>query len=179
MSYTNDLITRLKTCPIGKSGWSDFECICIEILNYLFVPPLAEPKIQPRTYSGIDRRDAVYPNRNFDSNTIWGKIFNELDARMILFEFKNYDKSDIGKEEVDQTRNYLRKPMGKLAIMICSKNPVDSANIRRNTVYSDEGKVILFIGKDELVEMLDIKERGGEPADLIIDMIEWFYLQHE
>lgn len=85
----------------------------------------------------------------------------------------------FGKEEVDQTRNYLRKPMGKLAIMICSKNPVDSAYICRNTIYSDEGKVILFIGKDELVEMLNINERSGEPADLIIDMIEWFYLQHE
>lgn len=179
MSYTNDLIKRLKICPPGKPGWSDFESICIEILNFLFVPPLAEPKIQPRTYSGIDRRDAVYPNRNFDSSTTWGKIFNELDARMILFEFKNYDKSDVGKEEVDQTRNYLRKPMGKLAIMICSKNPDNSAHIRRNTVYSDEGKVILFMGKDELVEMLDIKERGGDPTDLIVDIIEWFYLQHE
>lgn len=69
--------------------------------------------------------------------------------------------------------------MGKLVIMIWSKNPVDSANIRRNTVYNDKENVILFIGKDQLVEMIDIKERGGEPADLIIDMIEWFYLQHE
>jgi len=26
---------------------------------------------------------------------------------MVAFEFKNYDNMEIGKEEVDQTRNYM------------------------------------------------------------------------
>jgi hypothetical protein len=39
--------------------------------------------------------------------------------------------------------------------------------------------VILFITKDKLEEMLYIKERGDDPGDLIMDEIEWFYLQHE
>lgn len=179
MSVATDLIRRLKSCPLGRAGWSDFENICIEILNYLFVQPLSLPKIQPRTYSEIDRRDAVYPNRNFDTNCIWGQLYNELKVRMILIEFKNYDKSGIGKDEVNQTRNYLTDPMGKLAIMVCSKLPNEAAHIKRNTVFSVEGKVILFITKDELEEMIYIKERGEDPADLIIDLVEYFYLQHE
>ena len=180
MSKASDLADRLSSCPAGTNGWKQFEDVCIEILRYLFVPPLSEPKIQPRTFSGTDRRDAVFPNRNFDASNTWGHLLQELDARMVLFEFKNYDKTEIGKEEVNQTRYYLTKPMGRLAIMVCSKTPNKGACTTRNTVFSSpENKVILFVTKEDLKEMLFIKERGDDPADLIVDLVEWFYLQHE
>ena len=179
MSETSDLIERIMSCPAGTTGWKEFEDVCLDVLCYLFVPPLAEPKIQPRTYSGTDRRDAVFPNRCFEAPHTWGHLLRELDARMILFEFKNYENTEIGKTEVDQTRNYLTRPMGRLAIMVCSKPPNAAAHIRRNSIFSAERKVILFLTKDHLKEMLFIKERGEDPADLIVDLVEWFYLQHE
>lgn len=179
MCETHELTNKLSSCPVGIKGWQEFEDICIEILNYLFVPPLSEPKIQSRTFSGIDRRDAVFPNRNFNATNTWGYLLQELDARMVLFEFKNYDLTEIGKDEVDQTRNYMTEPMGRLAIMVCSKVPNKAAYIRRNTVFSSEKKVILFLTKNHLKEMVYIKERGEDPADLIVDYVEWFYLQHE
>jgi len=98
---------------------------------------------------------------------------------MVLFEFKNYDTTDIGHEEVIQTDNYLTEPMGKLAIMICSKAPDRGAHIQRNTIYSKHGKVILFLTKEHLKEILFIKDRGEDPSDLIVDLVEKFYLQHE
>ena len=69
--------------------------------------------------------------------------------------------------------------MGKLAILCCSKLPNHAAHIRRNSIYSENGKVILFLTKDQLKEMLFIKKRGEDPSDLILDLVEWFYLQHE
>lgn len=170
---------RLQDCPPGHSGWKEFEAACIEALQYLFVPPLTEPIIQPRTYSGTDRRDAVFPNRNIGKSNNWGHILQELGARMVLFEFKNYDSEEIGKDETNQTRNYLTAPMGKLAIMCCNRQPNNAAHIKRNTIFSEEGKVILFLTSGQLIEMLYIKERGEDPSDLIMDMIERFYLQHE
>ncbi len=179
MTQMLEMVTKLNEVPPGHEGWNLFETICTEILTFLFVPPLSEPKIQPRSYSGIDRMDAVFPNRQDIGDNVWAKIYRELEARLILFEFKNYNKTDIGKEEVNQTRNYLNKAMGKLAIICSNKPPVKQAHIKRNTVYSEDGKVILFITKDKLEEMLYIKERGDDPGDLIMDEIEWFYLQHE
>ncbi|MEM2970981.1 MAG: hypothetical protein QW270_00965 [Candidatus Bathyarchaeia archaeon] len=176
---STELIKRLHSCPKGQRGWKDFEDICIKILCYLFVPPLSEPKIQKRTYSGINVRDAVFPNRNFNSSNIWGQLLKELDARLILFDFKNYDKKYIGKEEVNQVSNYLTKPMGRLTIICCSKPPSKAAYRRRNTIFSSEGKVILFLTIKNLKEMIFRKDRGEDPADLIMDMIEEFYLQHE
>jgi hypothetical protein len=179
MSSIFSFINRLGACPNGSKGWKVFEDICIEILTYLFVPPLTAPKIQSRSYSGIDRRDAVFPNRNITPGNNWGHLYQELGARMILFEFKNYAQEEIGKDEVNQTRNYLTKPMGRLAILCCNKSPDDAAYIKRNSVYSEEGKVILFLTKEQLKEMLFIKERGEDPSDLILDLVESFYLQHE
>jgi len=179
MTRTSELVGKLYSCPPGANGWKQFETICLEALCYLFVPPLTKPKIQAHTYSGVDRRDAVFPNRNFDSHNPWGHVLRELGARLILCEFKNYDMMEIGKEEIDQTRNYMTEPMGRLALIFCSKPPNKPANIRRNTIFSEEKKVILFLTKEHLKEMLFIKERGEDPADLILDMVEWFYLQHE
>ena len=179
MTKIPELVRKLGAIPPGKSGWRDFEVVCTEILTYLFVPPLSPPKSQPRTLSGIERRDAIFPNRQDIENNHWAKIYRSLDARLILFEFKNYDKIDIGKDEVDQTRNYLRGSMGRLAIICSNKIPTEQAHIRRNTVYSEEKKLILFITKDKLEEMLYIKERGDDPGDLIMDEIENFLIQHE
>ena len=109
MTAVADLRLRLRNCPAGHAGWKDFEDACIDTLRFLFVPPLKEPVVQPRSYSGIDRRDAVFPNRNLHATNNWGHLFRELGARLVLVEFKNYDLTGIGKDEVNQTRNYLTK----------------------------------------------------------------------
>lgn len=179
MIEARELRRRLAQCPRGHCGWHDFENACIETLRFLFVPPLNEPIVQARSYSGIDRRDAVFPNRNLEPANNWGRLYKELDARLILFEFKNYDREDIGKDETNQTRNYLTKPMGRLAIMCCNKAPDKAAHIKRNSIFGEDGKVVLFMTTDHLIEMIGIKERGEDPSDLIMDMVERFYLQYE
>ena len=83
------------------------------------------------------------------------------------------------KEETNQTRNYLTSPMGRLAIMCCNREPNHAAHVKRNTIFSEDGKVILFVTREQLIEMLFIKERGDDPSDLIMDLVERFYLQHE
>ncbi|MBT3258190.1 MAG: hypothetical protein HN366_17280 [Deltaproteobacteria bacterium] len=184
MSQVNAFILQLDTCPLGSGGWVQFENICTDILSFLFVPPLSSPNLQSRTYSGVNRRDAIYPNRNITPNTTvnsqnWHHLFLELNARMILVEFKNYDATEIGHEEVNQTRNYITNPMGRLGIMVCSKTPNEAAHRQRNTVFTQDQKVILFLNKAHLKEMLAMKERGEDPSDFIIDLVERFYMQHE
>lgn len=179
MTTVTELVEKLNDCPPGHSHWCEFENICTEILTYLFVPPLRDPYIQSRTYSGVNRRDAVFSNREDQGDSTWAKIRRELNAKLILFEFKNYDTSEIGQTEILQTKNYLREPMGKLAIVCSTKLPNHAAHILRNSIYSQDRTVILFLTTEKLVEMLYIKERGENPADLIMDEIDMFYLQHE
>ena len=173
------LRTQLSAVPRGLSGWKQFEDVAIAILTHLFVPQLSTPFIQPRSHSGTDRRDAIFPNRNHGESNHWGRLLRELGARMVLVEFKNYDSEEVGKDEVNQTRNYLTRPMGRLALIVSTKEPNEAAYIKRNTVYTEDEKVILFINIEHLNEMLYMKERGEEPADLIMDLVERFYIQWE
>jgi hypothetical protein len=170
---------RLDAVPRGLAGWKQFENAATDTFRHLFVPPLAEPIQQARSYSGIDRRDAIFPNRNHGVANHWGRLLHELDARMILVEFKNYDSEDVGKDEVNQTRNYLSRPLGRLALIVSAKEPSRAAYLKRNSVYSEDGKVIVFLTVEHLKEMLYMKERGEDPADLIVDAIERFYIQWE
>jgi hypothetical protein len=173
------LRAQLDTVPHGVSGWKQFEDAATNALKYLFVPPLADPILQARSYSGIDRRDAIFPNRNYDISNHWGRLRHELDARMILVEFKNYDSQEVGKDEVNQTRNYLTKPLGRLALMVSTREPNHAAHLKRNSVYSEDGKVIAFLTVEHLKEMLYMMERGEDPADLIMDAVERFYIEWE
>jgi hypothetical protein len=176
---SNDLRRQLDSCPPGKAGWREFERVGVHALTHLFVPPLQPPLVQPRTLAGAERRDAVFPNRQRYPTSNWGLLHVDHGARMILTEFKNYGKEDIGPEEVAETSGHLRHAWGRLAIMCCSKKPTTSAYRRRNTIYSEEKKLILFVTAMDLREMLDIKDRGEDPSDFIIDSVEEFYLQHD
>ena len=178
MSGMKDLRDRLEACPEGHPGWKEFENVCIDTLTFLFVPPLQRPKIQKRVHSGTDIRDAIFPNRNISVQNNWGHLLKELDARMILFEFKNYDKTEIGKDETVQTRSYMTATMGRLAIMCCNRIPNDAAHEKRNSIYTQDKNLILFLTKEHLLEMLFIRERGDDPSDLLMDLVEDFYMQH-
>jgi hypothetical protein len=179
MSHEETLRTRLNVIPPGISGWKQFEDVATEVLCHLFVPPLTNPIRQARSYSGIDRRDAIFPNRNHGIQNHWGRLLHELKARMILVEFKNYDSEVVGKDEVNETRNYLTKPLGRLALIVSTKEPNHAAHVKRNTIYSEDRKVIVFLSVEHLNEMLYMRERGEDPADLIMDAIERFYIGWE
>lgn len=179
MSTCDDLLRRVRACPGGKAGWAEFEDSCTALLTHLFVPPLQPPKIQARTILGSVRRDALFPNRDFGTSTIWGLLWHELDARMILVEYKNYDAEEIDKDHVNQTRNYLTKTTGRLGLLCCNKEPIKSAYVQRSAVFNEDKKVILFLTPDHLQEMCFIKERRENPADLIMDLVEIFYAEHQ
>jgi len=179
MNRARELARRLDECPLGMEGWRHFEDTCIEALEWLFVPPLSKPIIQKKTINGTERRDAVFLNRNLVADSNWGYVHQKLAAELIPFEFKNYDSDDIGPDEVRQTSGYFRKSMGRLAILCCSKVPILSAHHKRNTIYSEHGQIILFLTKEHIKEMLFIRERGEEPSDLILDLIDRFKPEHE
>jgi hypothetical protein len=169
----------LSGCPAGTSGWKAFEDAALDALCHLFVPPLIRPVVQARTLSGIDRRDAVFPNRITDTGCAWGLLRHDHDARLIPVEFKNYDRERIGKEEVDQVCGYLKSTMGRLAIICCNKRPDRSAYVRRNSIFSERRTIVLFVTTEDLIEMMDIKDRGDDPSDFIVDRVEQFLIEHE
>lgn len=171
------LIKRLDECPQDNSGWKEYENTCIEVLNYLFVPPLGEPKIQSRRESGIDVRDAIYPNRNTNEN--WRFIREDYEAKYIVFEFKNYsdDGCDIDKQTVLQIDDYLKKTIGRFGIVCSRKEASKSGLEKRKEIFIEHNKLVLFLSNDHLKEMLLRTHKKMDPSDVIIDMIDDFNLK--
>jgi hypothetical protein len=173
----HDQLERIARCPPGQTGCREFEDACLEILQYLFVPPLQPPKIRTRSEFDIECRDALFPNRQFQAANPWGQLLEELDAWVVVCEFKNYDANDIGSKEVDQLCNSLTQLTGRFGLICSNKPPNQAAHDRRNSIYNREQKVILFLLPKHFQEMYRIKERGADPADLILDLLGEFYLQ--
>jgi len=179
LTKINKMILELKDCPEGKEGWKDYEDICIDILNYLFVPPLIKPTKQSRTESGLDIRDAIYPNRC--DHIDWKLIRSDYDAKYILIEFKNYstnkEGAKIDKDVVNQARNYLKPTIGRLAFICSKKKPNRSGIEAQKQVFNDDKKLILFLNNEDLIEMLMKKYRKEEPLDIITDLIDEFIIK--
>jgi len=179
MTPGQELIDQLRDCPRGAAGWMKYEQTCLAIGTYLFVPPLGAPIVQPRTRSGTERRDAVFPNWNFDLKTPWGILRQEHRAHMVVFEYKNLDERLVGNEEVNQVRSYLKEPMGGLAILCSRERPSEGAHVVRNGIYKEEKKVILFVTDDDFMKMLDMKAQGADPAEWILHLVAEFYVGYE
>lgn len=170
------LIEELAKCQPGQQDCHKYEDICVAILTEVFVPPLKKPQIQPRTLNGLERRDALFPLRGIKQG--WEEVRQEFDANFLLCEFKNYTEP-FSKEEVNQTRNYLRHTIGRLGIILSRKGASESAKRMSNSIYSQEQKVILFFEDRLLIELLKMKATNQNPLDLIQETIDQFYISHE
>jgi Restriction endonuclease len=166
------LIEELAKCKPGQQDCHKYEDICIAILTEVFVPPLKQPRVQPRTLNGLERRDALFPLRGAKHG--WEEVRQEFDANFLLCEFKNYTQQ-FGKDEVNQTRNYLRQTIGRIGIIFSRMGASESAKQMRNSIYTQEQKVILFLEDKHLIELLKWKETGQDPLELIQEAIDEFY----
>jgi hypothetical protein len=169
---------RLLSCPPGKEGWRDFEDICTQILTEVFVPPLKPPKPQPATLNRLERRDVLFSLRDADTDIGWAKICRDFDSKFLLCEFKNY-VNPCTKDQVNQTRNYLKETIGRLGILFSRKGADSNAYRMRNSIYSQDKKVILLFDDKHLIELLQLKAANQNPLDLIRDAIDDFYISYE
>ncbi|RYY26335.1 MAG: hypothetical protein EOP62_10885 [Sphingomonadales bacterium] len=166
---------RLKDCPAGQAGWREFERVCTDTLEYLFVPPLIRARRQSSNRTRTKRRDAILANRSTDYGTNWGRLYREHRVRMIPFEFKNCDLEDIGSDDVEQVVGYMEEHFGELAILCCNKGPCSTAFDEQRDQFIKKKRLILILTPTELLEMISIRERGDDPSNMIMDLIEDVY----
>lgn len=177
----DELENQLINCPLGNSGWSQFEEICENIFYYLFVPPLRASQSQVRTIDGRNIRDIIFPNRNIGVNDFWTRMYHQYSAYYIVIECKNYDSTDITSTQVEQLSTYLRdsRPvLGNFGLLLCSKTPNNSAIQRQIMEMSSNNNLIVFITKEDLLEMIALKRSGQSPESFIENNIDSFVFSY-
>ncbi len=160
------LIDRLKACKPGRKSFRIYEQICVDILKYLFVPPLLDILTQSRTLDGHEIRDAILINS--DVSGFWTHVQREFDSNNIPCEFKNYNKP-ITAIEVHQLRIRLEKTsLGRFGLLLSRYPPGKSACIeQRNAYHATPKKLIIFLDDNLIIEMIKAKEKGTKPETVL------------
>ena len=160
----------------GAQGREKFEGLCVDILEYLFVPPLTRVVSQSARLDRQDIRDAVLPNSA--SGYFWESIRREFDARHLVVEFKNY-VGPVDKNDVIQLRQYVgRKFLGRFGVLISRFQPTKSALTARANAYEEQNVLILFLDDDTIRRLIDVRRHGSDPAVILQEMKEAFEIAY-
>lgn len=172
-SHSQELITKIRALPCGRDHWREFERACTEILTYVLTPDLATPDIQSRSEDGLDIIDAIFPIRSHEPP--WSLVRSEYHTRFVVAEFKNYC-DPIGQKQVESIAQYLWQPAQRFFGLLVSRHPPSASAIaQRRRKWLEEGKCIVFLDEESLVEMLQLRDSSGSPFDVIDAQLEDFF----
>ena len=167
-----ELLAQLATLDRGEEHWKRFEDLAIDMLNYVFIPPLGVPDIQSWSEDGLDRRDAIYPIR--PGHIFWDGVRSDFRSRMLVAEFKNLTGAP-GQKEVESIQQYLYgKAMRSFGILCSREAPSDSALKARRRAWQEFDKMIVILCDADLVELLELRCQGGEPSLVLETQIDDF-----
>jgi CheY-like chemotaxis protein len=133
------------------------------ILATVLYPHLTNPRSQAETINRSRRRDILFSN--FSSHSFWQRMSQRHDATQIVFEVKNV--KELRVRHIQQVAGDLTPGLGRLGFLVSRILAGEPMFRRAVDVFRDEKKVILFLSDNDLEEMLQLKERGGEATELI------------
>lgn len=170
-----ELINRLEALPPGREHYRDYEDLCVEILNYAFIPQLGVPSVQSRSEDGLDIRDAVFPIAS--DHTFWQEIKQTCSTRFMVAEFKNYTDS-IRQREVESIQQYLYAKARRMFGILCSRGqPSESAVLARRRAWIEADKLILLLSDEEMKDLIRAKSYGEKATDVLDAQLEEFFLR--
>ncbi|NIQ81859.1 MAG: hypothetical protein GTN93_28035 [Anaerolineae bacterium] len=166
-----DELDRVKR---GKEAWAAYEGLCTRILEYLFPNDLHGWHKQKRTDDGLNRFDFVCRVR--PTTDFWNFLIEHLDSRYVLFEFKNYT-GKIKQGQILTTEKYLlERGLRKVALVFTRGGAEKDAMKMTQGAMREHGKLMLVLDDAQICKMLNMKDRGEDPSDLLFDLTDDFLL---
>lgn len=163
-----DFKERLLKIQAGNNQFREYESICTEILKYVLGEYLTLWEEQETSNDGLYRFDLCCKIKNGANQDFFDTIKNYFNTKYIVFEFKNY-ANKITQQEIYTTEKYLyEKALRKVAIIISRFGADDHALKAAKGSLRENGKLIICLSDNSLLEMIDIKtRRDQEPAEFL------------
>ena len=157
-------IQLLETWEPRKDKGKAYEELCVRVLTKLFSNDLYFYPPQTISNEGLFRFDLICKIKS-KGVEFWEMAEQYFRSKYIVFEFKDYQEP-ITQKEIFTTVKYLYpKALRSVAIMCCSNGIDDHANRAIRGILREEGKLIIALSNDDLIEMLRNKQRGIDPAE--------------
>ncbi|MFT4503199.1 hypothetical protein [Caballeronia sp. 15711] len=175
-SRGSDLCEELCALPAGQADASAFEKLATRIFEYLFDEGLdwATHKPQSRTADGLHIFDLVC--RVKGGTAFWDFVLKECRTRYMVFELKNY-KDKIGQNQVYSTEKYLfREAFRSVAVIFSKEGPDKHAVDATAGAMRDAEKLLIHVDKTDVCEMLNIRDRNGDPSDYLFALVDKFLM---
>ena len=165
-SRAQELLDKLKKCPPGHAHWREYEEICKEILSYCLEPPLLSPEEQSVTEDGLQKRDLIFYIPMDDLPGFWHYILTVY-GRAIIVDCKNYSH-ELKENEVLITSKYLgKKKLTRLGLLVTRTGLSDGGKKGQKERWEQEDKLLICLNDQDLIKMLELKEKGDEPWKVI------------
>lgn len=146
---TEYLKNKLLSIPRGSSAATEYHRTIVGIMELLFYPSLASPKIEEEIHDGRKRMDIVFDNcADFG---FFHRLSTSYDvpSRFIIVECKNYSR-DIKNPELDQLSGRFSPNRGKFGIAACREIEDMSTFLARcnDTVKDNRGVIVPLVDSD-------------------------------
>lgn len=164
-------INEIKLWDVNNN-YSEYEKICIGILKELFIDDLSMWKEQKRANDDLYRFDLICKIKDDKVNPFWKFIEDFFNTKYIIFEFKNY-REPITQKEIYTTEKYLyAKALRGVAIIVSCFGTDKNAEKAIKGVLRENGKLIISISNEDVVNMLESKLNNEEPSDYLYTMLD-------
>ena len=168
------LANELSSLPAGRGAWSAYQRLVTRILERLFVPPLAPPLSEAPDGEGRNRRDVILPN--YAESGFWAYMRVRYGADFIVADAKNYCE-ELGKDEALQMLHYLKEDgAGLFGLLVTRKGMAESCQQALTNHWIRHGKMVICLSDADVLQMLRLREGGGNPEAVIRQAIEGFRL---
>lgn len=167
----NNLLNKLKMCPMGQNGWREFEVIGSKIFEYLFKDDFNKytSKEQAAGAQGSQRKDLIINNNFKDSASFFSRIYHDYQAKAIVVDFKNYENK-LTQNEFFIPSKYMNAYVGNFIIVI-SRYGIDNGAKELQKSQFIDGKFMLSLKSLDLIEMIKLKMKGDDPKKILENLL--------
>lgn len=174
-----DLIRQLNKWNPEETSSVDYENLCYKVLNYLFNDELSLWHRQKKSNADLYRFDLICKIKDGEVSGLWTTILQCFNSKYIIFEFKNYTTS-ITQKEIYTTDKYLYlKALRGVAILVSCYGSDKNAEKAIKGTLRENGKLILSICNDDLIEMIQRKINNDIPADYLYEKLDNLLIELE
>ena len=162
LSFQNLYRETLKKIPSGKEtpeAPEIYHRLTSHLLNRIFRDSLSGMDIKQEMDGGLKIIDTVY--NNVAENGFFHDLSDKFKIKCpyIIVEAKNYTY-DPNNPEFDQLAGRLKDNVGKFGILICREIKDEETVKKRCISYLDEGKYVVVLTDDDLIQLLELYEDG-------------------
>ena len=170
--YTNSLIEEMNLCKAGGPLARTYEVLCHKLLENAFSEDLALWEEQQKSNNELYRFDLLCRIKDENQKTFWSILERYFKSKYVILEFKNYNKP-ITQKEIYTTEKYLyAKALRSVGIIIAAHGYDENAYWAAKGCLRENGKLIILLDTDDLIEMNKLKQNSEDPSIFLLDKLD-------